>query len=90
MDDLKGADLQQRIDRAETLAASGDIDGAIAVWRELLVKVPALTTVYVRIGALYERKPDLPRALDAYRQLLQIDPANEKARAAVERLTAKS
>lgn len=90
LDSIKAADLQQRIDRAESLAASGDLDGAVAVWRELLVKVPALTTVYLQIGALYERKPDVPRALDAYRQLLQIEPANEKARAAVERLTAKS
>jgi tetratricopeptide (TPR) repeat protein len=90
MDNVKAADIQQRIDRAESLASSGDLDGAIAAWRELLAKAPALTTVYLRLGALYERKPDRERALETYRQLLQIEPANDKARAAVERLSAKS
>jgi tetratricopeptide (TPR) repeat protein len=87
LEGVKASDVQQRIDRAEELAASGDLDGAIALWREILVKVPALTAVNLRIGELYERKADPERALAAYRQLLAVDPSNEKARAAVERLT---
>jgi tetratricopeptide (TPR) repeat protein len=86
LDGIKSDDLQQRIDRAEALAARGDVDGAIAAWRDLLTKVPALTSIYLRIGALYERKPDLPRAVEAYQQLLQLEPSNEKARAAIDRL----
>jgi tetratricopeptide (TPR) repeat protein len=86
LDAVKGAEIQERIDRAEAMSSSGDLDGAIAVWREVLSKIPALTLVHLRIGELYEKKPDPERALAAYRQLLQIEPGNDKARAAVERL----
>ena len=48
--------------------------------------VPALTSVHLQLGALYERKPDLERALAAYRQLLAIEPGNARALAAIERL----
>ena len=86
LDGIKGDDLQQRIDRAESLAARGELDGAIAAWRDLLARVPALTSIYLRIGGLYERKPDLDHAIEAYQQLLQLEPGNEKARAAIGRL----
>jgi tetratricopeptide (TPR) repeat protein len=86
LDGIKATDVQQRIARAESLAASGDLDGAILAWRELGAKIPALTSVYLEIGALYERKPDPERALATYRQLLDLEPGNTKALAAVERL----
>jgi tetratricopeptide (TPR) repeat protein len=86
LDAIKATDVQQRIARAESLASSGDIDGAILAWRELVAKIPALTSVYLEIGALYERKPDPERALAAYRQLLEIEPGNSKALAGIERL----
>jgi len=89
LDGTQAAEIQERIDRAESMASSGDLDGAIAAWREVLAKVPALTSIHLRIGALYERQPDPERALAAYRQLLEIEPGNEKARAAVERLSPK-
>ena len=79
--------MQQRIARAESLASSGDLDGAILAWRESsLNRIPALTSVYLEIGALYERKPDPERALAAYRQLLELEPGNTKALDAIERL----
>jgi tetratricopeptide (TPR) repeat protein len=86
LDGIKATDVQQRIARAESLASSGDLDGAILAWRELGAKIPALTSVYLEIGALYERKPDPERALATYRQLLDLEPGNTKALAAVERL----
>jgi hypothetical protein len=89
LEGAKAGDIQQRIDRAESLASNGDVDGAIAAWREVLASVPALTTVYLRIGALYEQKTDTAQALAAYRKLLELEPANEKARTAVERLNSK-
>jgi hypothetical protein len=87
LDGMKASEIQQRIDRAEELAATGNLDASIALWKEILAKVPALTAVNLRIGELYERKADPEQALAAYRQLLAVDPSNEKARAAVERLT---
>ena len=87
LDGIKAGDIQQRIDRAESLSSKGDIDGAIAAWRDVLARVPALTSVHLQLGALYERKPDTERALAAYRQLLALEPANARALAAVERLS---
>ena len=86
LDAIKATDVQQRIARAESLASSGDIDGAILAWREIVAKIPALTSVYLEIGALYERKPDPERALATYRHLLEIEPGNTKALDAIERL----
>jgi tetratricopeptide (TPR) repeat protein len=87
LEGLKATDIQARIDRAQSLTSNGDLDGAIKLWRELLEQVPALTTIHLQIGALYERKPDVERALESYRRLLEIDPGNDRARAAVERLS---
>ena len=87
LEGLKATDIQARIDRAQSLTSNGDFDGAIVLWRELLEQVPALTTIHLQIGLLYERKPDVERALESYRRLLQIDPGNDRALAAVERLS---
>jgi len=86
LDGVSGSDIHQRIDRAESLASSGDLDGAILAWREVLSKVPALTSVYLQLGALYERKPDAERAIASYRRLLELEPGNAKAIAAIDRL----
>jgi tetratricopeptide (TPR) repeat protein len=85
---IRASDIQERIARAEALASSGDLDGAIGAWREVLARVPRLTTVHLRIAALYERKAEPQRALDVYRSLLEVEPGNTKARAAVARLEA--
>jgi Carboxypeptidase regulatory-like domain len=89
LDDVKGADIQQRIDRAEALAAKGDVDAAIAEWRGILARLPALTSAYLRIAELLEAKPDVEGARAVYRALLDIEPDNAKARAAIDRLTRK-
>jgi tetratricopeptide (TPR) repeat protein len=86
LEGIKAADVQERIARAESLASSGDLDGAILAWRELVAKIPALTSVYLEIGALYERQPDPERALATYRRLLELEPGNTKALGAIERL----
>lgn len=86
LDGMQAGDIQQWIDRAESFASKGDIDAAILAWRDVLARVPALTSVHLQLGALYERKPDTERALAAYRQLLAIEPGNARALAAIERL----
>jgi tetratricopeptide (TPR) repeat protein len=80
-------EIQSRITRAESLAAEGHLDEAIVEWREVLARVPALISVHLALGELHERKGDADSALAAYRALLERDPENTKARAAVERLT---
>jgi hypothetical protein len=86
LDSVKAPEIQQRIATAESLASTGDIDGAIVAWTDVLAKVPALTSVHLQIGALYERKPDPARALVSYRKLLELEPSNAKALEAVARL----
>ena len=86
LEGIKAGDIQQRIARAESLASAGDIDAAIAAWNDILTRIPALTSVYLQIGALYERMSDPSRALASYRRLLELEPGNAKALAAVERL----
>lgn len=86
LDSVKAPDIQQRIAKAESLASGGDIDGAIVAWNDVLAKVPALTSVHLQIGLLYERKPDPARALVSYRKLLELEPSNAKALEAVARL----
>jgi tetratricopeptide (TPR) repeat protein len=84
---LTSAEIQTRIDAAEAAAASGDLASAIATYRELLSKVPALTTGYFRVGALLEQKGDAAAALEAYQELVKLEPDNARATAAVARLT---
>lgn len=84
---IDARDLQRRIDTAESLAAAGDLDGAVAAYRDVVSRVPALTSVHLRIGTLLERRSDTAGALAAYRQLLVLEPGNAKAAAAVARLS---
>jgi tetratricopeptide (TPR) repeat protein len=87
---MNGREIQQRIDAAEAAAARGDLDGAIAGYSDLASRVPALTSIHLQLGALYERKGDTSAALAEYRRLAELEPENAKARAAIERLAGRS
>jgi tetratricopeptide (TPR) repeat protein len=83
---LTGAEIQTKIDAAESAAASGDVSAAVNGYRDLVTKVPALTTAYLRMGALLEQKGDAAAALEAYRELARLEPGNARAAAATARL----
>ena len=51
LSNLSGSDIHSMIDAAEASAASGDLAAAIGTYRDLLSKIPALTTGYLRVGA---------------------------------------
>lgn len=87
---MTGREIQQRIDAAEASVSRGELDDAIAVYTDLLARVPALTAVYLQLGALHERKGDTEAALAAYRRLIEVEQKNSKARAAIERLTQRA
>ena len=74
--DLTGADLQTSIDAAEAAARGGDVTAAVVAYRDLLTRIPSLTTVHLRIGALLEQKGDTAGALEAYRELARVEPDN--------------
>jgi Carboxypeptidase regulatory-like domain len=84
---LTGTGIQTMIDAAESAAAAGDVTAAVSGYRALLLKVPALTTADLRIGALLEQKGDAAAALEAYRELARVEPGNAGAAAAIARLT---
>jgi tetratricopeptide (TPR) repeat protein len=79
-------EIQRRIDSAEAADKAGDAAAALAAYRDLLTRVPALTSIYLRMGAIHERSGDKAAALAAYTRLLELDPENAPARAAVDRL----
>ena len=81
-----GPEIQTLIDAAETAAGAGDLAAAVSGYRDLLAKIPALTTAYLRIGALLEQKGDTAGALEAYRELARVEPDNARAAAAIARL----
>jgi len=78
--------LQQQLAAAAALEQAGKFDEAIASYRDILARVPALTSVHLQLGVLFERKGDAPAAIAEYQAALKADPANAKARAALERL----
>jgi carboxypeptidase family protein len=78
--------LLQQLDAAAAREADGKIDEAIAIYREVATKLPALTMVHLQLGLLHERKQDVAAATAEYQAVLKSDPANAKARAALDRL----
>ena len=78
--------LQQQLTAAAELEQAGKVDEAIAAYRDILSHVPPLTSVHLQLGVLLERKHDNAAAVAEYEAALKADPANAKARAALDRL----
>lgn len=79
---LEGIDstaLQGDLTSAEELMAAGKPDEALAIYRALLVKVPPLTSLQLAVGRALRMKKDYAGAIEAYDDLLEADPANQKA-----------
>ena len=83
---LDTQELQQQLAAAAELDKAGKLDEAIARYREILTRVPALTSVHLPLGALFERKGETAAAVAEYEAALKADPASVKARAALDRL----
>jgi tetratricopeptide (TPR) repeat protein len=79
--------LQQKLGTAAALESAGKLDEAIAAYREIQTRVPALTTVHLALGVLYERKQDSANAVTEYQAALKSDPSNARAKAALARLS---
>ena len=84
--DLDARALQQQLTAAADLEKTGQLDEAIAAYRDVLTRVPMLTAVHLQVGVLFERKGDNAAAVTEYQAALKADPANTKARAALDRL----
>ena len=73
-----------RISQAELAAAdahynAGKCDDAIAEYRAIMTKAPALSVINLQIAAAYRNKKEYDKAIAAYNDLLKTDPNNDKA-----------
>lgn len=59
--------LQRELDEAAALVTAGQIDAAIAAYQRLLASHPALTSLNLQLGFLFETKGDSEAARAAYR-----------------------
>jgi hypothetical protein len=83
---IDSREMQRRIDAAEASERAGDHGAALTAYRDLLTRVPALTSIYLRMGAIHERAGDAAAAVAAYNRLVELEPENARAHAALQRL----
>lgn len=79
-DKVKPAGLVEDLGKASSLLDAGRTDDAVAVYRALLAKAPSLTSLHLAIGRAYRGDRQPQRAADAYRALLELEPAHARAR----------
>ena len=84
---LSASALQQQLDAAAALAAAGKDPDAIAAYRQIASRTPALTSIHLAVAALLERQHDYEGARAEYHALLAAEPDNAEAKAALERLS---
>src|SRR5262249_3097408 len=80
---LAAKDLQADLASADNLYNAQRWDDAIAAYRALMAKAPALRVINLQIAAAYRNKKDYDSAIAAYNELLKADPNNDKAKIGV-------
>jgi hypothetical protein len=81
--------LQAKLDVAASFAKTGLYDEAIAAYEGVVGQVPALSSVHVQLGWLYEQKKDTAKAIAAYERAIEAEPESpqaERARTLIARL----
>jgi tetratricopeptide (TPR) repeat protein len=76
-------DLQAELRSADQQFASQQWDQAIASYKSILSRAPALSVVNLQVAAAYRHKKDYEGAIAAYNELLKSDPNSDKARVGV-------
>jgi len=77
---LATKDLQAELASADNLYNAQRWDDAIAAYRAIMAKAPALSVINLQIAAAYRNKKDYDAAIAAYNELLKVDPNNDKAK----------
>jgi Flp pilus assembly protein TadD len=72
-------DLQADLQNADTLYNAQKYDEAIAAYRQIMAKAPALSVINLQIAAAYRNKKEYDNAIGAYNDLLKADPGNDRA-----------
>lgn len=73
-------DLQAELAAADQLYNAQKWDDAIAAYRAIIAKAPALSVINLQVAAAYRNKKEYDNAIAAYNELLKADPSNDKAK----------
>jgi len=73
-------DLQADLAAAEADFNAQKYDDAIAKYRAIMTKAPALHVINLQIAAAYRNKKEYDNAIAAYNEVLKADPNNDKAK----------
>src|SRR5438132_1148306 len=76
---VNAKELQGELAGADQLYNAGQYDAAIAAYKAILAKAPALSVVNLQVAAAYRNKKEYDNALAAYNEILKTDPNNDKA-----------
>ena len=76
---MAAKDLQADLQAADLLYNSQKYDEAVAAYRQIMAKAPALSVINLQIAAAYRNKKEYDNAIAAYNDLLKVDPTNDKA-----------
>ncbi len=73
-------DLQTELKTADQQFTAQQWDQAIATYKNVLARAPALSVLNLQIAAAYRNKKDYDDAIAIYNDLLKADPASDRAR----------
>jgi tetratricopeptide (TPR) repeat protein len=76
-------DLQSELRSADQLYNAQQWDQAIAAYKAILSRAPALSVINLQVGSAYRNKKEYDNAISAYTDLLKADPGSDKARVGV-------
>jgi Tfp pilus assembly protein PilF len=76
---VSARDLQASLAAADALFNQQRWDEAIAAYRTIMARTPALTVINLQIAAAHRARHDYDAAIASYNALLAADPANQKA-----------
>lgn len=76
-------DLQSALAKADELYGGRRWDDAIARYRAILARAPALSAINLQIAAAYRSKGDYEAAIASYNDILKSDPNSSKAKVGI-------
>jgi predicted Zn-dependent protease len=77
---VNAKDVQADLAAADADYNAGKYDDAIAKYKAIIAKAPALTVINLQIAAAYRNKKEYDNAIAAYNEVLKADPNNDRAK----------
>ena len=80
---MAAKDLQAELAAADQLYNSQKWDEAIAAYKAIMTKTPALSMIILQIASAYRNNKEYDNAIAAYNELLKAEPNNDKAKVGI-------